>query len=166
MMTKYAKSIRAEYVQCRSVAVASASSGERPTAGTGDVKTVQLGELIVAVFDEAARWSTSPEEASRLATRVVTRVLRHRRKTVHSLSTRRPAAGGLFIPDTAKNKPLDAIVIAVGNGKVLESAATGPLSVKASDKVRVGNYAGSEVKLDGKDHIILREEDILGTIEK
>jgi chaperonin GroES len=75
-------------------------------------------------------------------------------------------AGGLFIPDTAKEKPLEALVIAVGNGKVLESGAIQPLSVKAGDKVLIGKYSGSEVKLDGKDHIILREDDILGIIEK
>ena len=57
-------------------------------------------------------------------------------------------------------------LIAVGNGKVLDSGAIQPLSVKAGDKVLIGKYSGSEVKLDGKDHIILREDDILGIIEK
>ena len=75
-------------------------------------------------------------------------------------------AGGLFIPDTAKEKPLEAIVIAVGNGKVLDSGAIQPLSVKAGDQVLIGKYSGSEVKLDGKDHIILREDDNLGIIDK
>lgn len=74
--------------------------------------------------------------------------------------------GGLFIPDNAKEKPLEAIVVAVGNGKLLESGAVRPPSVKAGDKVLMGKYAGSEVKLAGKDHIILREDDILGVIEK
>jgi chaperonin GroES len=75
-------------------------------------------------------------------------------------------AGGLYIPDTAKEKPLEAIVIAVGNGKVLENGKTQPLSVKAGDKILIGKYSGSEVKLDGKEHMILREEDILAIIDK
>jgi chaperonin GroES len=75
-------------------------------------------------------------------------------------------AGGLFIPDTAKEKPLEAKVIAVGNGKVLEDGKLRPLEVKAGDKVLIGKYSGSEVKLDGEDHIILREDDILAVIEK
>ena len=75
-------------------------------------------------------------------------------------------AGGLFIPDTAKEKPLEAQVIAVGNGKVLEGGKVRPLEVKAGDKVLIGKYSGSEVKLDGEEHIILREDDILAVIEK
>lgn len=75
-------------------------------------------------------------------------------------------AGGLFIPDTAKEKPLEARVIAVGDGKILESGKIQPLSVKVGDKVLIGKYSGSEVKLDGEDHIILREDDILAVVEK
>ena len=75
-------------------------------------------------------------------------------------------SGGLFIPDTAKEKPLEALVIAVGSGKILENGKTQALSVKAGDKVLIGKYSGSEVKLDGKDHIILREDDILAILEK
>jgi chaperonin GroES len=90
----------------------------------------------------------------------------HDRVLAKRIEEKDKTAGGLFIPDTAKEKPLEALVIAVGNGKVLESGATQPLSVKAGDKVLIGKYAGSEVKLDGKDHIILREDDILGIIEK
>lgn len=75
-------------------------------------------------------------------------------------------AGGLFIPDSAKEKPLEAKVIAVGNGKVGEDGKLRPLEVKAGDKVLIGKYSGSEVKLDGEDHIILREDDILAVIEK
>jgi chaperonin GroES len=75
-------------------------------------------------------------------------------------------SGGLFIPDSAKEKPLEALVIAVGSGKILESGKTQALSVKAGDKVLIGKYSGSEVELDGKDHIILREDDILAILEK
>jgi chaperonin GroES len=90
----------------------------------------------------------------------------HDRVLARRIDEKDKTAGGLFIPDTAKEKPLEALVIAVGNGKVLDSGAIQPLSVKAGDKVLIGKYSGSEVKLDGKDHIILREDDILGIIEK
>ena len=75
-------------------------------------------------------------------------------------------AGGLFIPDTAKEKPLQAVVVAVGNGKLLDSGSTRALTVKAGDKVLIGKYSGSEVKLEGKDHIILREDDILAILDE
>jgi chaperonin GroES len=75
-------------------------------------------------------------------------------------------AGGLFIPDTAKEKPLEAQVIAVGNGKVLEDGKVRPLEVKAGDRVLIGKYSGSEVKIDGEEHIILREDDVLAVIQK
>jgi chaperonin GroES len=73
-------------------------------------------------------------------------------------------SGGLIIPDTAKEKPLEALVIAVGSGKILENGETRTPSVKAGDQVLIGKYTGSEVKLDGEDHIILREDDILAVI--
>jgi chaperonin GroES len=75
-------------------------------------------------------------------------------------------AGGLFIPDTAKEKPLEAQVIAVGNGKYLDDGKLRPLEVKAGDRVLIGKYSGSEVKIDGEEHIILREDDILAVIQK
>lgn len=75
-------------------------------------------------------------------------------------------AGGLFIPDSAKEKPIQAKVIAVGNGKISEDGKVRPLDVKAGDTVLFGKYSGSEVKLDGEDHLILREEDVLAIIEK
>lgn len=90
----------------------------------------------------------------------------HDRVLVKRLAAQDKTSGGLFIPDTAKEKPLEALVISVGNGKVLDSGAIQPLSVKAGDKVLIGKYSGSEVKLDGEDHIILREDDILGILEK
>jgi len=75
-------------------------------------------------------------------------------------------AGGLFIPDSAKEKPLEAIVVAVGSGKILENGETQPLTVKAGDKILIGKYSGSEVKLDGDDHMILREDDILAILDE
>lgn len=73
--------------------------------------------------------------------------------------------GGLYIPDTAKEKPQEGEVIAVGNGKVLENGTKIELDVKVGDRVLFGKYAGTEVKLDGDEYLILREDDILGIIE-
>jgi chaperonin GroES len=73
--------------------------------------------------------------------------------------------GGLFIPDSAKEKPVEAIVLAVGNGKILEDGTVRKLDVKAGDRVLFGKYTGSDVKIDGEEALILREDDILGIIE-
>lgn len=73
--------------------------------------------------------------------------------------------GGLFIPDTAKEKPIRAIVVAAGPGKRDEVGNLIPLDVKAGDEVLIGKYAGNELKLDGVDHVVLREEEILAVIE-
>jgi chaperonin GroES len=75
-------------------------------------------------------------------------------------------AGGLYIPDTAKEKPIQAKVIAVGNGKLLENGSVRALEIKAGDTVLFGKYSGSEVKLNGEEHLILREDDVLCVIEK
>jgi len=73
--------------------------------------------------------------------------------------------GGIIIPDTAKEKPIEGKVIAAGNGKVLEDGKVRPLDVKAGDRILFSKYAGTEVKIDGEEHLIMREEDILGVIE-
>ena len=73
--------------------------------------------------------------------------------------------GGIIIPDTAKEKPQEGKVIAVGKGKVLEDGKVMPLEVKAGDRVLFGKYAGTEVKIEGEEHLIVREDDILGIIE-
>ena len=73
--------------------------------------------------------------------------------------------GGLFIPDSAKEKPVEALVLAVGNGKILEDGTVRKLDVKEGDRVLFGKYTGSEVKIDGEDALILREDDILGILE-
>ena len=73
--------------------------------------------------------------------------------------------GGIIIPDTAKEKPVEGKVIAVGNGKVLEDGKVRPLDVKAGDKILFGKYSGSEVKIDDKEYLILREEDVLAILE-
>ncbi len=74
--------------------------------------------------------------------------------------------GGIIIPDTAKEKPIEGEVIAVGNGKVLEDGKVRALDIKKGDRVLFGKYAGTEVKLEGEEHLILREDDVLGVIEK
>jgi len=73
--------------------------------------------------------------------------------------------GGIFIPDTAKEKPMEGKVIAVGNGKILENGTKVTPEVKSGDKILFGKYAGTEVKIDGEEHLILREDDILGVLE-
>ena len=73
--------------------------------------------------------------------------------------------GGIIIPDSAKEKPIEGEVIAVGNGKVLEDGKVRPLDVKAGDRILFGKYSGSEIKMDGEEHLILREDDILGIVE-
>jgi chaperonin GroES len=73
--------------------------------------------------------------------------------------------GGIIIPDTAKEKPIEGKVIAAGNGKVLEGGKVRPLDVKAGDRILFAKFAGTEIKIDGEEHLILREEDILGVIE-
>jgi chaperonin GroES len=72
--------------------------------------------------------------------------------------------GGIIIPDTAKEKPIEGKVIAVGNGKVMEDGKVRPLDVKKGDRILFSKYAGTEVKIDGVEHLIMREEDILGVI--
>jgi len=74
-------------------------------------------------------------------------------------------SGGLFIPDHAKEKPLEATVVAVGTGKRLDDGKIQALTVKPGDRILIGKYAGSEVKLDGDDHIILGEDDVLAILE-
>ncbi len=73
--------------------------------------------------------------------------------------------GGIIIPDTAKEKPIQGRVVAVGNGKVLDDGSTRPPSVKTGDRVLFGKYAGTEVKIDGVEHLILREDDIVAVCE-
>jgi chaperonin GroES len=90
----------------------------------------------------------------------------HDRVLVKRKAEAEKTAGGLYIPETAKERPVEADVIAVGNGKLLEDGSLRPLHVKAGDVVLFGKYAGSEIKLDGVDHLIMREDDLLAIIEK
>jgi chaperonin GroES len=73
--------------------------------------------------------------------------------------------GGLYIPDTAKEKPQEGEVLAVGNGKLLDNGQRIAIDLKAGDRILFGKYAGTEIKLDGEDYLILREDDVLGVVE-
>jgi len=87
------------------------------------------------------------------------------RVLVRRVEARDKTAGGLFLPEAAKEKPQQAEVIAIGNGRIGKNSELIPLTVKAGDRVLFGKYAGDEVKLDGVDHIILREQDILAIVD-
>jgi chaperonin GroES len=73
--------------------------------------------------------------------------------------------GGLYIPDTAKEKPQEGEVLAVGNGKLLDNGQRIAIDLKAGDRILFGKYSGTEIKLDGEDYLILREDDVLGVVE-
>jgi len=88
------------------------------------------------------------------------------RLVVKRLAEEEKTKGGIIIPDSAKEKPIEGEVIAVGNGKILEDGSVRKLDVKVGDRVLFGKYSGNEVKVDGEDRLILREDDILGVIEK
>ena len=89
----------------------------------------------------------------------------HDRVLVERLEEQEVKKGGIIIPDTAKEKPQEGKVIAAGNGKVTEEGKKIPLDVKAGDKILFGKYSGSEVKIDDKEYLIMREEDVLAILE-
>ena len=88
------------------------------------------------------------------------------RVLVRRIAEEEKTKGGIIIPDSAKEKPIEGEVIAVGNGKILEDGSVRKLDVKVGDRVLFGKYGGTEVKVDGEDRLILREDDILGVLEK
>ena len=88
----------------------------------------------------------------------------HDRVLVKRLEAEQTTKGGIIIPDTAKEKPQEAEVIAVGQGRVAEDGKVVPLDVKKGDKVLIGKFSGTEVTIDGEEHVILREEEILAKI--
>ncbi len=88
------------------------------------------------------------------------------RLVIKRLAEEEVTKGGIIIPEAAKEKPVEGEVIAVGNGKVLEDGTVRKLDVKAGDHVLFGKYSGNEIKIDGVEHLILREEEVLGIIEK
>jgi len=89
----------------------------------------------------------------------------HDRVLVKRWEDEKTSPGGIVIPDSAKEKPTQAEVVAVGPGKVLDNGEVRPVSVKPGEKVLVGKYAGTELKVDGVDYVVLREDEIFGVIE-
>jgi len=88
----------------------------------------------------------------------------HDRLLVRRIEEKETAKGGIIIPDTAKEKPQKGEVLAAGNGKVLENGTKLPLDVKVGDKILFGKYSGTEIKIDGEDVLILREEEVLAVL--
>lgn len=89
----------------------------------------------------------------------------HDRIIVARMDSEEKTAGGLFIPDSAKEKPQKGKVVAVGKGKIAEDGSIRPLDIKAGDVVLFGKYAGTEVKIDSEDRLIMREDDVLAVVE-
>jgi chaperonin GroES len=90
----------------------------------------------------------------------------HDRILLKRIEEKESVKGGIIIPDTAKEKPQEGKVIAVGKGKMNDDGKVTPLDVKVNDRVLFGKYSGSEINMDGEEHLIMREEDVLGIIEK
>ncbi|MCU0766656.1 MAG: co-chaperone GroES [Gammaproteobacteria bacterium] len=88
----------------------------------------------------------------------------HDRVVIRRLEEERKSPGGIVIPDNAAEKPIQGEVVAVGNGKPLDNGQTRPMDVKVGDKVLFGKYSGSEVKIDGQELLVMREEDIMAVL--
>ena len=88
------------------------------------------------------------------------------RLVVRRVEEKETTKGGIIIPDSAKERPLEGEVIAVGSGKRLDDGSLVELDVKKGDRILFGKYAGTEIKLDGVEHLILREDEVLGVIQK
>ena len=89
----------------------------------------------------------------------------HDRVIVKRLEEEETTKGGIIIPDTAKEKPIEGKVVAVGAGKLMENGKTQPLEVKKGDKILFGKYAGTDIQIEGEEHLIMREEDIIAIME-
>ena len=89
----------------------------------------------------------------------------HDRVIVKRLEEERTSPGGIVIPDTAAQKPMQGKIVAVGKGKILEDGKVRPLDVKVGDKILFGKYSGNEVKVDGEELVVMREEDVMAVIE-
>ena len=89
----------------------------------------------------------------------------HDRVLIKRVKEEEKTKGGIIIPDTAKEKPLEAQVVAVGAGKIDDDGKRVPLEVKKGDKILIGKYSGTEIKIDGVEHLIVREDEVLGIIE-
>jgi chaperonin GroES len=90
----------------------------------------------------------------------------HDRVIVKRVKEEEKSKGGIIIPDTAKEKPIEGEVLAIGSGKIADDGSVRKLDVKVGDRILFGKYSGTEVKVDGEERLILREDDILGVLEK
>ena len=90
----------------------------------------------------------------------------HDRVIVKRVKEEEKSKGGIIIPDTAKEKPIEGEILAVGSGKIADDGSVRKLDVKVGDRILFGKYSGTEVKVDGEERLILREDDILGVLEK
>jgi chaperonin GroES len=90
----------------------------------------------------------------------------HDRVIIQRLEAETRSAGGIVIPDSAAEKPIRGKVVAVGKGKILENGNVRPLDVKVGDHILFGKYSGTEVKVDGEDYLVMREEDVMAVLEK
>ncbi len=90
----------------------------------------------------------------------------HDRILVERLEEENKTPGGIIIPDSAKEKPVEGKVVAVGNGKITENGEVKPLDVKEGDRILFGKYAGTDIKIGGQEYLIMREDDVLGIIEE
>lgn len=89
----------------------------------------------------------------------------HDRVVVRRVEDERTSPGGIVIPDTAAEKPMQGEVVAIGNGKIQDNGEVRPLDVKAGDRVLFGKYSGTEIKIDGEELLVMREDDIMGVVE-
>jgi chaperonin GroES len=90
----------------------------------------------------------------------------HDRVVIRRTEEERKSPGGIVIPDTATEKPIRGKVVAVGKGKILESGEVRPLDLKVNDEILFGKYSGTEIKVDGEDLVLMREDDVMAVIEK
>jgi len=88
----------------------------------------------------------------------------HDRLLVKRVAEDEKSKGGIIIPDSAKEKPIEGKVVAVGSGKLLEDGSVRPLDVKKGDRILFGKYSGTEIKIEGEEHLILREDEVLGVV--
>jgi len=89
----------------------------------------------------------------------------HDRVVVRRVEDERTSPGGIVIPDSAAEKPMQGEIVAAGNGKIMENGDVRPLDVKKGDRILFGKYSGTEVKVDGEDLLVMREDDIMGVVE-
>ncbi len=90
----------------------------------------------------------------------------HDRVVLQRIEEKETIKGGIIIPDTAKEKPMEGLVISVGPGKIMEDGKRSPMDVKAGDRVLFGKYAGTEIKIDDEEYVIMRDEEILAVLQK